>query len=82
MKKNSNGYRKTSAAISIILLILTLAGLVWAAAEQNQKLKTACIEQAIMRTKVEKNVTDIVELKTDIKYIRNGIDDIKDEFKQ
>ncbi len=76
MAKN-NSVKRIVAWVSVIVLLLTLGGILWAAASQNQRLETTCVEQTNIRTKVNKNEKDIVELKTDVKYIRKGIDRIE-----
>lgn len=77
MAKINNSAKRIIAWVSVIALLLTLGGILWAAASQNQRLETTCVEQTNIRTKVNKNEKDIVELKTDVKYIRHTVDRIE-----
>lgn len=77
MAKTNNSVRRIAAWVSVIILLLTLGTIVWTASSQNQKLETTRTEQTKIRTKVNENENDIIELKTDVKYIREGIDRIE-----
>ena len=76
MKKYINNGNIRFLAFIFTLIASIVAG-AWSLSAQNQKLETNILEQAKIREKTEVHGKDIAELKTDIKYIRKGIDEIK-----
>ena len=49
---------------------------------QNEKLNATIEEQSIMRKTVQENSMAVRELKTDISYIRQGVDEIRKEVRK
>jgi len=74
MKSENNRIRNIFILVSLLAIF---AGIVGAWASNSQKTLTLIIEQNKIRNKVETNQNNITELKTDIKYIKKGIDRIE-----
>lgn len=74
MKNNEKIWRWTKLILAIVLPLLCA---VYAYGRLNGRVES--IETDI--GKVSENEKAIVELKTDIKYIKEGIDDIKEQLK-
>ena len=78
-KNAENGVLKIIAAV--VSIILTVAGVAIAIGAQNQKLNEACKQQDKLEKKVLEHDTAITEIKTDLKYLIKGVDEIRAEVK-
>ena len=79
-KNNSTGWiRITFSAIGLALI---LGSILLAMGSQNQKLENGCKRIDVIETQVSENEIDIAVIKTDVKYIRKGIDEIKEELRK
>jgi hypothetical protein len=71
-----NGYKATLLIIALMGMSLTLAGLIWAAAVQNERLDVGVKTIEAVREKADISEKDIISIKSDLKYIKEGIDNI------
>lgn len=69
-------------ATFIITVSIAAGGIFLAIGGQKEKLQTVSSEQKVIKDKVDRHEIEITVLKSDIKYIKKGIDDIKDEIKK
>jgi len=72
-------WRATRIALAIITLIAS-AAIAYGILTERVKTNSNTIEK--VEQKADTNQLNIVEIKTDIKYIKFGIDDIKEELKK
>lgn len=79
MAKINNSVKRIVTWCSIAALLLTLGGILLAVGGQNQKLEAACGEQVNIGTKVNTNEKDIVELKNNVSWIREGVGELKEQ---
>ena len=79
-KTSLNGNAKWIAVI--VGLLLAAGGWVWNAAIMCEKVETNTRDDAKVHPQVRENHDDILELKKDVSYIRNGVDEIRAELKK
>ena len=77
--KSSDNLKLFIWGFGVIFTIVTAAMVIGA---QNEKLNATIREQSAMRETVRENAMAVRELNIDISYIREGIDEIKEEVSQ
>jgi len=78
-KATLNGWTKW--IMIALALVLAIAGWVWNASAINSKVNVVCKENLVDHPKIHKNHDDIVKLQADVTYIKEGVDEIKQELK-
>jgi hypothetical protein len=89
MSNNGDLMKKAFVIISIVIIIIGV-GVTWGVLNYkveegykklNQVEQVSVIEDKEINKKVDGNTMAIVEIKGDIRYIKNGIDEIKQKLK-
>lgn len=80
MAKNNRTIKWISAICGIVVIVLALAGLIWAAATQNANFETSKVKQVEMCVDIDANTfrlglveDEVIGMKRDIGHIREGI---------
>ena len=81
-KKNSKVIKTTGVIVSVCMLVLAIAGLVWAAATQNERLETVVEDSAETEVKAQNNKEAIIVITTKMDYIVQTVTEIKEEVKK
>ena len=74
MAENNNNISWAKLIITIAALLVTF-GIAWATVRNDVDVNTKTLETVEIRSST--NERDIIRLQSDIKYIREGVDDIK-----
>jgi len=76
-EKNGRFYKIAGVVISVCILLITLAGIIYAMGGQGKTVKYNKKELERICPKVEEHETKISVLENDITYIKEGVDRIE-----
>lgn len=79
MAKNNEKFRWLAKTAIALVVIIVATAVAWGVLKERVNTNRGRIVK--VEQKSDTNQTDIVEMKTDIKYIKEGIDDIKEQLR-